>query len=765
MVSSSREEGEDDGTAAELPSITALLRARPAFAQVALGLALSLAGDSFANVAVITLLDMAAPGQKLALGAFFVVQALSSVVISPFVGPMLDRMDRMRAMIAGDLAACAITFLLPFAVDLSQGCSEGFRVAVILVLMAARTSIGNVYHYGRSAVMPGLVGPENLVMTSTLDTYAYSSISAIAAALGGFVFSLVGVHASFALDAASYAASAYFTYRAWQIAGPMVPGCARGPQPGNIAIAAAAMGVVSPSPTVRAHAAASLAGASASASAGSAAPCRDTSMSAGIAYILRTGILRTAVLMRSCNAFSLGCWDVANVLLARRFGVGTDGAIGIGVTMGCFALGTGFGPSLFRHAATSAYAGDHGPGRRASAPATHVEGLGGVEGTELLLSPHFDDDEDDDDFDFNNTINNNCNNNGGGEFFPGGGNDYAAGDQANILFTGQDDDDDGNGDDDNDHDDNDTDDNGVDGDAHNVWGGSHAGKTGVQPSRGSERQGRGDDDDSLFYAHPLKGEKRKLKSKLKDSDGSDQVDDAAKQHIAEDRERSDRERSDRGRSDRGRSDRGRSGAAPHMGSAAASAGSSASSMSASKSLSGPPRPAATSGPSQRHRARGGSAVLTAAPTEGRVPAPDTARGHWLHGHALRSSTLVFNTVVVALALVAAHPVPYGSLVVLLGVSDSVSYMSNEALTLGNTADEFRGRTATVQTSVRNLLYATGSVFAATAGIGETWSLVAAGVGSLTIAGTLGAIASGGIRNALYDAGLVAAPSAETVAAV
>ena len=186
-----------------------LVRGNRDFRRLWIGEIASLLGDWLNTIALYTLLRQLT-GSPVALGVVFIVKTLPFALASPLAGLLADRFDRKRLMIAADLAR-AVVVLGFLAVD------SAARLPLLYALIMAQMMIGAVFVPAKSASLPNITSPRELVTANALSAATWSILLAVGAALGGFATAGLGSQAVFVLDSASYLVSALF------IAGVRIP--------------------------------------------------------------------------------------------------------------------------------------------------------------------------------------------------------------------------------------------------------------------------------------------------------------------------------------------------------------------------------------------------------------------------------------------------------------------------------------------------------------------------------------------------------------
>ncbi|HSF02359.1 MAG TPA: MFS transporter, partial [Solirubrobacterales bacterium] len=179
----------------------ALLGRRPGFARLWIAEVVSLGGDWFTLVALSVAVARASHGSGLALGALIVTQLLPMVVLGPWSGLLVDRVDRRRLLVASDLLRVVIVLLFIPAV-------ASARLAPLYGLALLHFGVATVFEPGRAAILPSLVEDSELVRASTLSSVTWSVMAAIGGLASGAVLAMLGLRAAFLVDAATFLASA-----------------------------------------------------------------------------------------------------------------------------------------------------------------------------------------------------------------------------------------------------------------------------------------------------------------------------------------------------------------------------------------------------------------------------------------------------------------------------------------------------------------------------------------------------------------------------
>jgi MFS family permease len=278
----------------------ALLRRYPGFRRLYAAHALSLLGDWFNLIAVMSLLTELTGSSARSLGLVLILKLLPIFLLGPVAGVVADRFSRKSIMVAADLLRCMVVLCF-LAVAFWP------EAWIVYVATAAQIAVSAFFEPARNASIPNLIPPDDLPAANALGAITWSAMFTLGAALGGVFTEALGWQAAIVLDAATYAVSA------WLIAGITLPRRSRRPGRPSLAEATGLPDFLE-----------------------------------GLRYLRRSGQVAALVLVKAS-------WGVAGglTLLLTLFGEGpyaVDGraALGISVLYTARAVGTGLGPVLSR---------------------------------------------------------------------------------------------------------------------------------------------------------------------------------------------------------------------------------------------------------------------------------------------------------------------------------------------------------------------------------------------------------------------------------
>ncbi|HVF19941.1 MAG TPA: MFS transporter [Mycobacteriales bacterium] len=182
-----------------------LLREEKDFRRVYISQIISLGGDWFALIPLLTLLGRLTDG-GLWGGLVLAVDTAVFALLAPYAGTVADRFDRRRTMVIADFASAAMVLLLLLVRSESTAW-------IALVAIAGVAVAKSFFTPASSAALPNIVPPEDLARATVLGGAVWGTMLAVGAAAGGLVALLVGARWCFALDAVSFVVSGVLVMR------------------------------------------------------------------------------------------------------------------------------------------------------------------------------------------------------------------------------------------------------------------------------------------------------------------------------------------------------------------------------------------------------------------------------------------------------------------------------------------------------------------------------------------------------------------------
>jgi MFS family permease len=178
---------------------------RPSFRGLLAGQVVSIAGDRFNYLALVSLLTAHAaraghgPEGVLALLAWAMLAP--ALVLSPWAGAVVDRLPLVRVLVWTDLARALVVAAIPFAYHASGSST------IVYGLIALAFALNCFFLPARSALPPHLVPAESLAWANALLVLGGVLATLVGTALGGPLVDRFGPAPALWLDALTYLVS------------------------------------------------------------------------------------------------------------------------------------------------------------------------------------------------------------------------------------------------------------------------------------------------------------------------------------------------------------------------------------------------------------------------------------------------------------------------------------------------------------------------------------------------------------------------------
>lgn len=182
-----------------------LLRRNRDFRQLWLGQVVSQLGDWFDTIAVYTLV-LRLTGSKSAVGLVLVARFLPAIFLGSLSGIVADRFSRRTVMVASDLSRAVVVLGFLFV-------RRPEDLWLLYTLTVLQLALSSFFEPAKSAAIPSVVSPRELLSANTVTSVTWSSMLALGAAAGGEVAGHFGTDAAFVIDSLTYLASAALILR------------------------------------------------------------------------------------------------------------------------------------------------------------------------------------------------------------------------------------------------------------------------------------------------------------------------------------------------------------------------------------------------------------------------------------------------------------------------------------------------------------------------------------------------------------------------
>jgi MFS family permease len=170
------------------------------FALLWLGGLISFVGDWALFIALpVFVYDLT--GSTLATGVMFMAQSLPRLLLGSLAGVFVDRWDRRRTMIVANLLSAAVLLLLLLV-------RTPANLWLLYMVAFVQTAVTLFFSPAESALVPHLVGEDQLLHANALTALNWELTRLIAPPLGGLAMVWLGFGSVIALDAVSFFLSA-----------------------------------------------------------------------------------------------------------------------------------------------------------------------------------------------------------------------------------------------------------------------------------------------------------------------------------------------------------------------------------------------------------------------------------------------------------------------------------------------------------------------------------------------------------------------------
>ncbi|MGO4534371.1 MFS transporter [Leifsonia sp. 2MCAF36] len=156
-------------------------------------------GDWLLRIAL-PLFALSATGSALGASTVFLVELVPMLLLGSFLGVLVDRWDHRRTIVV--VAVLQGLFLLPLLA------ASADRMGIVYAVAAVEAVLGAVINPARQAMIPQLVGADQLARGNALIAVSDNLARLVGSPLGGLSFALWGLPGVVVADAASYVITA-----------------------------------------------------------------------------------------------------------------------------------------------------------------------------------------------------------------------------------------------------------------------------------------------------------------------------------------------------------------------------------------------------------------------------------------------------------------------------------------------------------------------------------------------------------------------------
>ncbi len=161
----------------------------------------SIVGDKINQVAL-SIMVFERTHSAVQMGIVFAIGYLPAALFGLLAGPLVDRWDRRRTMIAADAIRACLVISIPFAVPL------GMWAVYALAFSSATVSL--FFEPSRMALVPSVVEQDELMAANSLDMTTSSMAELLGIGFAGALVAVIGWGSAFFVDGVTFVASALF---------------------------------------------------------------------------------------------------------------------------------------------------------------------------------------------------------------------------------------------------------------------------------------------------------------------------------------------------------------------------------------------------------------------------------------------------------------------------------------------------------------------------------------------------------------------------
>ncbi|HDR8451127.1 MFS transporter [Bacillus cereus] len=183
-------------------SYSTLLKTNKNFNKLFYGQTLSVLGDWFHTVALLTFVYSITESPFM-IALTFISKSLPQLLLSPFIGGIVDRFSKKNIMIFTDITRgiLVLTYLL-----------AGYKIEIIFIVNICLSVLSCVFEPAKQAALKNIVHQNHFVTANSLSSTITGFMSIIGASLGGILTQSLHIEFAFLVNSLSYFISAYFIY-------------------------------------------------------------------------------------------------------------------------------------------------------------------------------------------------------------------------------------------------------------------------------------------------------------------------------------------------------------------------------------------------------------------------------------------------------------------------------------------------------------------------------------------------------------------------
>lgn len=184
-------------------SYSTLLKTNTNFRKLFYGQTLSVLGDWFHTVALLTFVYSVTESPFI-IALTFMSKGLPQLLLSPFIGGFVDRFPTKKILISTDVlrGVIVLTYLL-----------ATYKIEIIFVANICLSVLSCLFEPAKQSTLKMIIRQKHLVTANTLSSTVNGFMSIMGASLGGIIAQALSIEIAFIINSLSYFVSALIIYK------------------------------------------------------------------------------------------------------------------------------------------------------------------------------------------------------------------------------------------------------------------------------------------------------------------------------------------------------------------------------------------------------------------------------------------------------------------------------------------------------------------------------------------------------------------------
>lgn len=168
---------------------------------------ISIVGDKINQIGL-SIMVFQVTGSYVQMGLVFGLTLLPAALFGLFAGPLVDRWDRRRTMLAADVVRVGLVSVM--AIVATSSLSSNGKIAAIYGLAFMSSTAALFFEPARMSLVPSIIEKRHLMAANALDMTTMSVSELLGIAFGGGLVAVIGYAPAFWFDAGTFALSSIF---------------------------------------------------------------------------------------------------------------------------------------------------------------------------------------------------------------------------------------------------------------------------------------------------------------------------------------------------------------------------------------------------------------------------------------------------------------------------------------------------------------------------------------------------------------------------